>query len=79
MQDVMFDVEIIAAVTVNEKMPENDETVNIEDSACTSNTSHSKRLKAVESAFQYFRQQGALVMNLLFVRHLRDEAAKRRG
>lgn len=31
-QDIMFDAEMIAAITVNEELPENDEDVDIEDS-----------------------------------------------
>ncbi|GFW24474.1 uncharacterized protein TNCV_607151 [Trichonephila clavipes] len=44
----MFDVEIIAVVTVNEKMPENEEDANVEDTVQTSKLSHSEGLKVVE-------------------------------
>lgn len=41
--------------------------------------SHSEGLKAVEGALQYFEQQGASPMDILFLRRLRDEAAKKRA
>ncbi|XP_023231971.1 jerky protein homolog-like [Centruroides sculpturatus] len=78
-QNIMSNAEIIAAVTVNEKMLENNEDVDVEDSTVQApKISHSEGLKAVETALQYFEQQGASVMDLLFLRRLRDEAAKRR-
>lgn len=79
-EDIMNDAEIIAAVIVNEQMPENDEDIDDEDiTVQTPKISHSEGLKAVETALQYFEQQGASVMDLLFLRRLRDEAAKRRA
>ena len=75
----MSDAEIIAAVTVNEKMLKKDEDVDVEDSTVQApKISHSEGLKAVETTLQYFEQQGASVLDLLFLRRLRDEAAKRR-
>ncbi|GFW99598.1 hypothetical protein TNCV_3418311 [Trichonephila clavipes] len=71
-QDIIFNGEIIAVVTINEKMPENDEADTIQ----TPDISQSEGLKAVEIALQYF-EQGVSVMDLVFLRHLRDEAAKR--
>ncbi|GFV70222.1 hypothetical protein TNCV_843411 [Trichonephila clavipes] len=72
----MSDVEIIAAVTYDEKMSENDEDVNFEDTVQTPKISHRGGLKAVETSLQYFELQDASVMDLLFLRHLLDEAAK---
>ncbi|GFX68758.1 hypothetical protein TNCV_4070021 [Trichonephila clavipes] len=43
-------VEIIAAATVKENMPENDEDVNVEDTVQTPKISHSEELKGVETA-----------------------------
>ncbi|GFV87474.1 hypothetical protein TNCV_3281121 [Trichonephila clavipes] len=45
----MPDAKVIAAVTVNKKMPENDEVVNVEDSAQILKISHSEGLKTVET------------------------------
>ncbi|GFT91451.1 hypothetical protein TNCV_4286061 [Trichonephila clavipes] len=59
-------------------MPENDEDVNVEDTKPTLKISHSEGIKAVETTLQYFAQQGASVMDLLFLRRLYDEAANTR-
>lgn len=68
----MPDSEIIAAVTVNKKIPENDD--DIEDSFVKVHKIwQSKGLKAVEITLQYFIQQGALVIDLC---RLHNEAAK---
>ncbi|GFX86233.1 uncharacterized protein TNCV_2561151 [Trichonephila clavipes] len=64
-QDIMPDEETIAAVTVNKKMLENGEDINIEDAAETPKTSHSEGLGAVKTALQYFDQQGVSIMDLL--------------
>ncbi|GFU61438.1 hypothetical protein TNCV_845581 [Trichonephila clavipes] len=68
---------LIAAATVNEKMPENDRSVNVEDTAQTPKISHSEGSKTIETAFKYFKQD-ASVKDLVFLRCLRDDAAKRR-
>ncbi|GFV03407.1 protein GVQW3 [Trichonephila clavipes] len=68
----MSDAEIIATVTVNEKMSENDE--DFEDIVQTPEISQSEERKAVETFFQYFEQQSALVMDLMFLRRFHDEA-----
>ncbi|GFW95361.1 transposable element Tcb2 transposase [Trichonephila clavipes] len=65
------------AFSVNEKMPENDEDVNSEGTVQTPKISHSEGLKPTETTLQYFEQQGASTMDLLFLRHLRNESAKR--
>ncbi|GFU73106.1 hypothetical protein TNCV_1353971 [Trichonephila clavipes] len=57
-------------------MLENDEDANFEETEQTPKTSHSERLKFVETALQYFEQQVVSVMDLLLLRRLRDEAAK---
>ncbi|GFW31799.1 hypothetical protein TNCV_5039691 [Trichonephila clavipes] len=62
----MPDAETIAAVTVNKKMQDNDENVKVEDALQTPRISHSETLKIVDTALQYFQQQGALMMDLLF-------------
>ncbi|GFS47286.1 hypothetical protein TNCV_4862611 [Trichonephila clavipes] len=69
------DAEIIAVSTIIEKMPENNEDVNVEDTIQTPKISHNERLKAVETSLQYFEQQGASVMDLLSLRCPYDEAA----
>ncbi|GFW50531.1 hypothetical protein TNCV_2888341 [Trichonephila clavipes] len=48
----------------------------VEDTHQIPKLSHSEGLKAVETTLSYFEQQGASVMDLLFLRRLRDEAAK---
>ncbi|GFY08798.1 hypothetical protein TNCV_4659911 [Trichonephila clavipes] len=73
----MSDAKINTAVTVNEKIPKNDENFNVEDSVHTHKISYSLGLKAVKTTVQYFKP-GASVMDLLFLRCLRDEEAKRR-
>ncbi|GFS86477.1 hypothetical protein TNCV_513421 [Trichonephila clavipes] len=71
----MSDTEIIADVIVNEKkMLKNDE--GIDDTIQNPKISHSEELKAIETALGYLKRQGALAVNLLFFRSLRDEAAK---
>ncbi|GFV39924.1 hypothetical protein TNCV_1808361 [Trichonephila clavipes] len=72
----MPDSEIIAAVTVNEKMTENDEDVNVEDTLQTPKISRSEGLKSVETTLRYF-EQGAMITDLLFLHHLRNKATKR--
>ncbi|GFY10249.1 hypothetical protein TNCV_2629281 [Trichonephila clavipes] len=52
----------------DEKMPENDENINVEATVRSSKIPNSEELKAVETTFQYFEQQGALVRNLLSLR-----------
>ncbi|GFT10163.1 hypothetical protein TNCV_1115831 [Trichonephila clavipes] len=64
----------IAAVTVSEKMPGNDEDVHVEEQ--TPKISHREGLKAVETALRCF-EQGMSVIDLLLLGHLRDEAEKR--
>ncbi|GFR09827.1 jerky protein homolog-like [Trichonephila clavata] len=76
-QDIMSDAEIIASVSVNDEISENDADIKVEDPVQTPKISHSEGLKAVETTLQYFEQQGASVMDLMFLRRLRDEAAKR--
>ncbi|GFT66405.1 hypothetical protein TNCV_3208461 [Trichonephila clavipes] len=61
--------------SVNEKIPENAEDVNVEDTEQTPKISHIEGPKAVETSLRYF-EQGASVMDLLFLRRLRDETAK---
>ncbi|GFU68537.1 hypothetical protein TNCV_1989871 [Trichonephila clavipes] len=56
-------------------MSENNEDVNVDYSLQTPKISENEGLKAV---VQYFEQQGASQMDLLFCHRLRDEAAKRR-
>ncbi|GFV81599.1 hypothetical protein TNCV_1702561 [Trichonephila clavipes] len=56
--------------TVNEKMPGNDEDIEVEETVQTPNISHSERLRAVETTFQVFEQRGASVMDLLFLRRV---------
>ncbi|GFT14435.1 hypothetical protein TNCV_4004111 [Trichonephila clavipes] len=53
-QDIMPDAKIIAAVTFDVTLPENDEDVNFEDTLQTPKISHSEGLKAVEITLQYF-------------------------
>ncbi|GFV75462.1 hypothetical protein TNCV_1483081 [Trichonephila clavipes] len=72
-QDIISKTEIIAAVAIKENMLEN-EDVNFEETVKTSKTLHRKGLKAVKNAFQYFEPQGVSVMDLVFLRRLRDEA-----
>ncbi|GFU95777.1 hypothetical protein TNCV_3646591, partial [Trichonephila clavipes] len=67
---------IIGAVTVNEKIPDNDEDLNIEDSVQTPKISHSEGLKVIETAFQHFERHEPSVMDIVFLRRLRDEATK---
>ncbi|GFU20825.1 hypothetical protein TNCV_5059591 [Trichonephila clavipes] len=55
-------------------MSENDE-VYVEDIIHTPKISLSEGLKTAETELQYFEQQGASVMDLLFLRRLRDETA----
>lgn len=50
----------------------------MEDDGKVEKMSHSEGLKAVEGALCYFEQQGASAMDILFLRRLRDEAARRR-
>ncbi|GFU63316.1 hypothetical protein TNCV_661501 [Trichonephila clavipes] len=61
------------------KIAPNDEDVNVEDIEQTPKISHSKRLKAVDIVLQYFEEQGASVMEALFLRRLRDEAVKHKS
>ncbi|GFV25115.1 uncharacterized protein TNCV_591811 [Trichonephila clavipes] len=63
------DAEITAAVTVDEKTPENDVYVNFEDTAQTPKISHNGGLKAAEIALLYFEQQEC---NKLFIRGLEN-------
>ncbi|GFX76742.1 hypothetical protein TNCV_664491 [Trichonephila clavipes] len=74
----MSDAEIITAVTINEKMPENDEDVNAEDTIQPFKISHREGLKAIETHLQYLILQSAPVMDLMFLRRIREEAVKRR-
>ncbi|GFS49703.1 hypothetical protein TNCV_4344171 [Trichonephila clavipes] len=53
-QDIMSDAEIIVAATVDEKMSENDEDINVEDTVQTPKISHNEGLKAVNPTLQYF-------------------------
>ncbi|GFV78375.1 uncharacterized protein TNCV_95321 [Trichonephila clavipes] len=62
----MFDAEIIVGVTVNEKMPKKDEDVYVANTTQTHKISNSEGLKAIEIILQYFEQQSASVMDLLF-------------
>ncbi|KAG8312409.1 hypothetical protein J6590_024915 [Homalodisca vitripennis] len=72
----MSDAEVIAAVTINEKMLENEEDDDTQDSTVqASKILHSEGL--VETILQYFEQQGAMVTDLLFLYPLCDKAAKR--
>ncbi|GFX58633.1 hypothetical protein TNCV_418121 [Trichonephila clavipes] len=73
-----YNVEIIAAVTVNNNMLEKDEDVNVEDTLQTPKISLSERLKIVETALQYFEPQGVSIMDLMFHCRLRVEAEKHR-
>ncbi|GFX57966.1 hypothetical protein TNCV_3069331 [Trichonephila clavipes] len=77
-RDIMSNAEIITAVTVDEKTLENEEDVNAKNIVQIPKILHSERLKVVETVIQYFEQQGASVMDLLYLRRLREEAAKRR-
>ncbi|GFY24194.1 uncharacterized protein TNCV_1012471 [Trichonephila clavipes] len=73
----MSNAEIIVAVTVNKKMSENNEDVNVENTVQTSRISHREReTKDCQNPPRLFKQ-GASVMDLLFFRRLRDEASKR--
>ncbi|GFV73190.1 hypothetical protein TNCV_2374621 [Trichonephila clavipes] len=56
---------------------QNDE-VRLEYTVQSPQLSYNEGLKAVEAILQYFEQQGASVMNSLFLRRLRDEAVKRK-
>ncbi|GFX57236.1 hypothetical protein TNCV_2965151 [Trichonephila clavipes] len=67
---------IIAVVTINEKIPENDEDINVVDTVQTPNISHRKGLKAVKTTLQYFEQPSASVIDLLYLRRLRNKAEK---
>ncbi|GFV27865.1 hypothetical protein TNCV_2347851 [Trichonephila clavipes] len=58
----MFDAEIIAVSTRKEKEPGSDEDVNAEDTVQNPKISHNEGLKAVETTFEYFEQQGASVI-----------------
>ncbi|GFV24947.1 hypothetical protein TNCV_884131 [Trichonephila clavipes] len=49
------DAKVIAAVIVNEKMPDSVEAVTVDDTVRNPKISHSKELKIVE-AFQHFEQ-----------------------
>ncbi|GFU95776.1 hypothetical protein TNCV_697781 [Trichonephila clavipes] len=58
------------------KIPDNDEDLNIEDSVQTPKISHSEGLKVIETAFQHFERHEPSVMDIVFLRRLRDEATK---
>ncbi|GFT93002.1 hypothetical protein TNCV_2500221 [Trichonephila clavipes] len=58
-------------------MPENGEDDNVEDIVQIPKLSHSEGVKAVETILRYF-EQGASIMDLPCLRHLREEASKRR-
>ncbi|GFX33520.1 hypothetical protein TNCV_1931871 [Trichonephila clavipes] len=69
-----MNTEIITVVTIDERMVENYEDINVEETVQTPKISHSEGLKAVEAILQYF-EQGASVMDLRFLYH---KAAKHR-
>ncbi|GFX83162.1 hypothetical protein TNCV_4987561 [Trichonephila clavipes] len=58
---------------------ENGEDVNVEDAAHTHEISYLEGLNTVETHLQNFEQQGASVMDLLFLRRRCDGIANRRG
>ncbi|GFT24155.1 transposable element Tcb1 transposase [Trichonephila clavipes] len=62
----MSDAKINVSVTVNENIPEN-EDVNGEDTVQTPEILHSEDLKTVETTQHYFEQQGASIMDLVFL------------
>ncbi|GFV78217.1 hypothetical protein TNCV_1036851 [Trichonephila clavipes] len=57
-----------------EKCRKVNDGVNVEDIVQIPKVSHCERLKAVKTTIQYF-EQGALVMDLIFLRLLHDETA----
>ncbi|GFV34580.1 hypothetical protein TNCV_1448861 [Trichonephila clavipes] len=72
----MFGAEIIAVVSFNDKIVENDEeslTLNISYKLLKYHIVREGQ-KAVETILQYFEQQAASIMDSLCLRHLRDEA-----
>ncbi|GFW55932.1 hypothetical protein TNCV_4390731 [Trichonephila clavipes] len=71
----LSNAEIIAAVIVNEKMPEINKNINNENILQTPKILHSEGLKALKTSFQHF-EQDVLVLDLLFLHCLRDEVAE---
>ncbi|GFX49084.1 hypothetical protein TNCV_786401 [Trichonephila clavipes] len=51
-------------------MPGNDEDIEVEETVQTPNISHSERLRAFGTTFQFFEERGASVMDLLFLRRV---------
>lgn len=71
--------EIVAAVKGRGAEEEEDDSeYDMESSQQEEKMSHSDGVKCIEQALRYLQQQGSSAMDVLFLRRLRDEAARRR-
>lgn len=70
--------EIIAAVKGRDVEGDDSEEEEEEDHRQERKVSHSEAVKFIEGTLQYLEQQNATGMEILFLRRLRDQAARRR-
>ena len=78
--ELLGDGEIVALVKENEDKNEDEsEDEEMEDNGKVKKMTHSEGLKAAEGMLRYLEEQGASAMDILFLRRLRDEAARRRN
>lgn len=73
-----LDEDIVSALKSREENEE-DSDYDEEDSNQNSKLTHSEGLKFIEGTLQYLQEQGAAAMDILFLRRIRDEAARRRN